>query len=102
MHSAQQLQIELKNELVKTNQLLHSLSRELQKIKSLTMIDGELDTNVKQNASVMAELAKLQAIDIANLPPLERLPPQLNESHQTNQNLSYEQHETFRSSMDDS
>lgn len=52
-----------------------------------------------QNESLMETLASMQQIDLENLPPVTRM-----HNSDSSQNLSYEQHETFRedSNMDDS
>ncbi|XP_049875801.1 uncharacterized protein LOC126373639 [Pectinophora gossypiella] len=99
---AQQLQQELQNELTTSNQLLRLISLELQQIKQFTGPGGEFEANIKQNASLMSTLASIQQVDIENLPPLTRTHIDL--GNNVNQNLSYEQHDTFResSNMDDS
>lgn len=51
----------------------------------------------------MNTLASIQGINLENLPPVTRMHVDLDNSH-SNQNLSYEQHGTFRedANMDDS
>ncbi|XP_038222440.1 uncharacterized protein LOC119840023 [Zerene cesonia] len=98
--TTQQLQQDLQNELTSANQLLRLISIELQKIKSFTMAGGEFEENIKQNALIIGDLAKIQQINIKDLPPLQRLQPQLDMTQETNQ--SYQQHDSFRNSMDDS
>ncbi|KAM3965797.1 uncharacterized protein ACR2FA_000122 [Aphomia sociella] len=97
----QQLQLDLQNELTTTNQLLHLISIELQQIKHFTRRNGEFEANIKQNASLITTLANLQQVDIENLPPMAH--KHIDMSKNTN-NVTYEQHETFRNSsgMDDS
>ncbi|XP_026321436.1 uncharacterized protein LOC113231361 [Hyposmocoma kahamanoa] len=103
MATAQQIQQDIQNELATSNQLLRLISLELQKIKQITRRGGEFDTTLDQNESLMKTLASMQQIDLENLPPVPRMHIDLNNSN-SNQNLSYEQHETFRedSNMDDS
>ncbi|CAH0725778.1 unnamed protein product, partial [Brenthis ino] len=96
----QQLHQDLQNELTTANQLLRLISIEVNKIKKITVPEGILDTNIKQNAKLVKSIADMQQIDISNLPPVART--QLDMVNQSNQNLSYEQHDSFRNSMDDS
>ncbi|XP_059052617.1 uncharacterized protein LOC131847158 [Achroia grisella] len=100
-HLSQQLQQDLQNELTTANQLLHLISIELQQIKHFTRINGEFEENIKQNSSLVMTLANLQQVDVENLPPVTH--KQIDMSRNTN-NVTYEQHETFRNSsgMDDS
>ncbi|XP_047535629.1 uncharacterized protein LOC125070008 [Vanessa atalanta] len=98
--NVQQLQQDLQNELTTANQLLRLISLEVQKIKNFTNPGGEFEENIKQNVSTIASLANIQQINITNLPPVKHL--QLDLSQHTNQNMSYEQHDSFRNSMDES
>ncbi|KAI5642169.1 hypothetical protein NE865_05861 [Phthorimaea operculella] len=93
---AQQLQQELQNELTTSNQLLRLISIELQQIKQFTSPGGEFETIIKQNASLMETLANIQQIDLTKLSPLKRI--HIDVSNDVNQNLSYEQHDSFRDS----
>ncbi|XP_028162692.1 uncharacterized protein LOC114354489 [Ostrinia furnacalis] len=99
----QQLQQDLQNELTTSNQLLRQISMELQQIKQLTSSGGELEAQIIQNASLLSTLANMQQIDTTNLPRVQRKNIDLNINH-TMQNVSYEQHDSFRnaSDMDDS
>ncbi|XP_061379069.1 uncharacterized protein LOC116771185 [Danaus plexippus] len=97
--NTQQLQQDLQNELTTANQLLRLITIELQKIKKITNPGGELETNIKENTAIMATLANIQHISISNLPPLKHT--ELDMTQQTTQNMSYQQHDSFRS-MDES
>ncbi|CAG4955990.1 unnamed protein product [Parnassius apollo] len=68
----QQLQQDLQNELTSTNQLLRLISIELQKIKHFTASGGELESNILKNASLIENLARLQHVDLQNLPSVAR------------------------------
>ncbi|CAH4030045.1 unnamed protein product [Pieris brassicae] len=83
--SVQQLQIELQNELVTMNQLSQLITSELRQIKELTNPGGELENNVKQNVSLMKELATLKNINLSSIPPFDRL---VQNNLDSNQNLS--------------
>lgn len=72
MAQLQQLQQDLQNELITTNQLLHLIGNELQQIICLTSSGGEIEKNIKKNASLMSILANLQHIDIENIPLVTR------------------------------
>ncbi|KAL0871171.1 hypothetical protein ABMA27_004947 [Loxostege sticticalis] len=99
----QQLQQDLQNELTTSNQLLRLISVELQQIKQFTSTGGEFEAQLKQNASLLSTLTTMQQIDTANLPAIQRKNIDMSINH-TNQNISYEQHDSFRnaSDMDDS
>ncbi|XP_013199369.2 uncharacterized protein LOC106142232 [Amyelois transitella] len=92
----QQLQQDLQNELTTANQLLRLISLELQQIKHFTRSNGEFEGNIKKNASLLTTLGNLQQIDLENIPPMTR--KEINMSNNSNQNVSYQQHETFRNS----
>ncbi|XP_053610842.1 uncharacterized protein LOC128675442 [Plodia interpunctella] len=93
---AQQLQQDLQNELTTANQLLRLISLELQQIKHFTRSNGEFEANIKENASLLTTLGSLQQIDLENIPPMAR--KQIDMSNHSNNNVSYQQHETFRNS----
>ncbi|CAH2092895.1 unnamed protein product [Euphydryas editha] len=98
--NVQQLQQDLQNELTTANQLLRLISLEVQKIKNFTNPGSDFETNIKQNVSTISNLASLQQMDTENLPPVRHMHIDLN--HHTNPNMSHQQHDTFRNSMDDS
>ncbi|XP_075980858.1 uncharacterized protein LOC142979661 [Anticarsia gemmatalis] len=97
-----QMQQDLQNELTTANQLLRLISLELQQIKHLTNTGGDFEANIVQNVAQIKALAKLQQVDLDKLPPFTR--KQIDISMNSNQNISYEQHNTFRndSEMEDS
>ncbi|CAB3234045.1 unnamed protein product [Arctia plantaginis] len=89
-----QMQQDLQNELTTANQLLRLISVELQQIKHLTNNGGEFESHIKQNASLIKTLANLQQVDLEKLPSFTR--KLMDNTMHSNQNVSYDQHNTFR------
>ncbi|XP_072944576.1 uncharacterized protein [Epargyreus clarus] len=96
-----QLQHDLQNELTTSNQLLRLITIELQKIKALTRPGGEFEANIKQNANLLKNLASIQKLDLEKVPKMKRVQI-MDTTQNTNPNMSYEQHDSFRDSMEES